>query len=94
MNTYLVYYDSLGFESVINLTSIDRKAFLATIGDQPKPYINLHALTLRARYNSHRDPEIWTFASDASEAMIRDCADNCPTELIEMIRKNGVQINI
>lgn len=87
---FVAYFDSLGFECIVDITSSERRQLLQTIqGVKPTPDLNLHAMMLRARFNPHRSPEIWIFESDVSEQKLRELAETDPQMMANLIRKNG-----
>lgn len=91
-STYLAYWDCLGFEGIFNLTEEHSKAVMAALaGTEYKPEFNLNYMVLRARYNSQRDPEIWTFnvSGEVSMEDVQTMADENPQALVDFIRKHG-----
>lgn len=91
-DTYLAYWDMLGFEYVVNVTKLMEERVLAKLSDEEVPsQVPLTALKLRALFNGHRAPEIWLFRADKglSEDEIRQFSIDNPQYLVDFIRKNG-----
>lgn len=70
-NTFLVYWDSMGFEGVISLSEIDDRIIEAKLKDQPYKGITVQNIFIkmktRAQEQKNREPEIWLYESDESE---------------------------
>jgi len=87
---YVAYFDILGFECVIDITSAERRQFIESIkGEDPTPAFNINAMILRARFNPQRSPEIWIFESSISESTLRELAQENPQMLADLIRSHG-----
>ena len=93
---YICMWDENGFEVIKDCTSWERESFLNTIaGKELKPApVNLHTLTLRARFNPQRNYEIWTFntTEELDEDTLWSCAYDNPQGLVDMIRDRGKQL--
>jgi hypothetical protein len=92
---YLAYFDTDGFECVFNLTALEGECVMATLaGEQWQLPFNLEAMKMRARFNGHRQPEIWFFNVDSelSENTVRQLAEENPQYLADFIRANGKNI--
>ena len=90
--TYLAYWDCLGFEALVNLTEERDKAVMAALaGTDYHASFNLNHMVLRARYNPQRDPEIWTFnvAGGIDFDSVKAMSEASPQALVDFIRKNG-----
>lgn len=94
--TLLVVWDDVGLEAVKDLTEFyDKNNLLTTIAD-PKsgtrsPYINWQ---LRARYNSHRNYEIYMVAVDpeiTTEEFIERFEED-PAMMKDLIKSKGHNI--
>ena len=89
-NLLLAYFDSLGFECVINLTEIDKKAMWAALTDKPATTkFPVGALIMRAKANPQRFPEIWTFWSSVDIETVIEYSKDSPQELADLIREKG-----
>lgn len=89
-NLYLAYWDSLGFECVLDLTGYDKKAMWASLGDKKIPNeIPLHQMIMRAKFNPQRFPEIWTFQSELDLETILQYTKDMPQEMADLIREHG-----
>ena len=90
---YLAYWDDLGFECIIDLTSYDKKLMWASLSNKQIPNeIPLHQMLMRARLNPQRLPEIWTFQSylDYNDLMVH--VKSNPDGLVNLIRENGTKV--
>ena len=90
---YICMWDCNGFEVIKDCSSWERESLLNTIaGKELKPApVNLHAMTLRARFNPQRNYEIWTLNTeeDLDEDALWSYAEENPQALADLIRKNG-----
>lgn len=89
---YLAYWDSLGFETIINITEIDKKKVFAALAEKeldPADKLSLTLMIVRARANPQRFPEIWTFTSEIDRDFLWNIAQEQPQMLADLIRKNG-----
>jgi hypothetical protein len=90
---YLAYFDTLGFECVLDLTSYDKKAMWAALSDKTIPNeIPLHQMILRAKFNPQRFPEIWTFQSELDLKDILCYTKDMPQAMADLIRENGTKV--
>ena len=95
MALYLAYFDTAGFEYLCNITEEESKCVMSTLkGERYCLPFNLNALLMRARFNPHRSPEIWTFNvdDDLSHDSVEDLARKKPQFLADFIRANGKNI--
>ena len=93
MKLYLAYFDTLGFECVLDLTSYDKKAMWAALSDKTIPNeIPLHQMILRAKFNPQRFPEIWTFQSELDLKDILCYTKDMPQAMADLIRENGTKV--
>jgi hypothetical protein len=92
---YLAYFDSLGFECVLDLTDYDRKAMWASLSDKKIPNeIPLHQMLMRAKFNPQRFPEIWTFHSEVDINTIIKYTKDMPQEMADLIREHGTKVYV
>lgn len=93
MKLYLAYFDTLGFECVLDLTSHDKKAMWASLSNKTIPNeIPLHQMILRAKFNPQRFPEIWTFQSELDLEDILCYTRDMPQSMADLIRENGTKV--
>jgi hypothetical protein len=91
--TFIASWDCSGFECIVDCTSWERNSLLNVIAGKeltPAP-VSLRALTMRARYNPQRSPEIWSFTTvDAiTETELKELARDNPQQLVDLIRERG-----
>lgn len=95
---YLTLFDNLGFESIIDITCDNASRAEAVLYDEDDPEKKITSLvnkmTLRARFNPHRNPEIWIFWSDVDENTLFTAAQISPQEMANLIRSKGVSVYI
>jgi hypothetical protein len=90
---YLAYWDTLGFECILDLTSYDKQAMWASLADKPPPTaLPIHQMIMRAKVNPHRFPEIWTFQSEVDEEELWCYARDNPQGLVDLIREHGSKV--
>ena len=93
---YITLFDNLGFESIIDITCDDAvraEAVLYDKDDPQKEIIQLiNKLSLRARFNPHRSPEIWVFWSEVDEKTLFKSAEENPQAMADLIRNKGVNV--
>lgn len=93
---YICMWDENGFEVLKDCTSWERDSLLNTLAGKPlRPApVNLQAMTMRARFNPHRNYEIWTFntTEDFNEEALWEIADENPQTLVDMIRDKGKKL--
>ena len=93
---YICYWDCNGFECIVDMTSWEKQSLLDTIAGKPlkSPPVSLKALTMRAKFNPQRNPEIWTFSTDyeMTEDTLWRYADENSQALVDLIREKGKKI--
>ena len=90
---FLAYFDSLGFESIIDLTEYDKKAMWASLSEKEAPQrLPVGMFIMRAKANPQRFPEIWTFQSNLSESQLMTIARSSPQNLADLIRQEGSKV--
>jgi hypothetical protein len=85
---YLAYFDTLGFECLINLSDIEKKKMWAALKDQ-EYHMPAHQLIMRAKANPQRFPEIYTFWSEVDHKELLQYTIDCPQEFADLLRKQG-----
>ena len=102
-NNFLVVWDMLGLESIFSvddaLNEVESFEKDKTwkilkgepVGKRPNP-IPLQMLIMRARYNSQRSYEIYSFKTDMSMKEVRKLFADDPQPIVDWIRKNGNKI--
>lgn len=90
---YLAYFDTLGFEAIIDLSNYERDlTWSALKGEQPKMKLPVGMMIMRAQANPQRFPEIWTFQSEVDETQLWCYARDNPQELADLIREHGSKV--
>jgi len=93
MSAYVAYFDTLGFEWIVNVSEYEKKKFWAVLkGDDKVDFPIPRYAILRAQANPQRFPEIWAFESDISQDELEDYARDTPQELADAIRRCGQNV--
>ena len=85
-------WDCNGLECLFDITNMDHDKFMSDLkGEDFKTPFNLTTLMLRARYNSQRSYEIYTFGTDPeiSYEEIELMFEHDPQTIVNAIRKSG-----
>lgn len=102
-NNFLVVWDMLGLESIFSvdeaLNEVESYEKEKTwkilkgesVGKRPNP-IPLQMLIMRARYNSQRSYEIYSFKTNMSMNEVRKLFADDPQPIVDWIRENGNKI--
>jgi len=94
-NIFLLSWDMLGIDSVVNITEIDKKATWAMLQDEncrgPNLNVMVNAVLLRARLNSQRHYEVYTvtMSEDITEQDVREMFEANPQGMADLIRERG-----
>ena len=97
---FVVMWDMNGLESLINVSKIEKEhqqwekenifRILKEDNTTLKPaHVPLNQMILRAKFNSQRHYEIYTFDSELSEQDIRETFENSPQVIADAIRNVG-----
>ena len=97
---FVAMWDMNGLESLINVSKIEKEheqwekenIFRVLKEDNPtlKPaHVPLNQMILRAKFNSQRHYEIYTFDSELSEQDIIETFENSPQVIADAIRNVG-----
>ena len=100
---FLAMWDMTGLECLINVSTIQEKhdnwekenvwrILQEKPTDEKPPHIPLGSLILRARYNSQRHYEIYTFDSSLTEEDIKDTFASDPQVMVDAIRNVGHEL--
>lgn len=90
---FLAMWDCLGFETIIDVTEREQAAVWDKLqGKEAEVSIPFNAMMLRARFNTQRNPEIYSFNSDVDLETLIKFSESCPQELVNKIRKHGKKL--
>jgi hypothetical protein len=95
MDTYLAMWDMYGLECLFNVTEWHKKTTWSLLTDKDQPNApNINMMMLRARMNSQRCYEIYTFNATAglTEEMLRQAFTDNPQGIVDLIRNQGNKI--
>jgi hypothetical protein len=92
---FLAMWDCDGLECLFDVTDMEGDAMISGLkGETYKMPFNLSMMMLRARCNTQRSYEIYTFTtSDMDYDDVKDMFDNDPQVIVEAIRENGYKIH-
>lgn len=102
-NRYIAMWDMTGLECLINVTTIqkqhekwEKENLFRILKDQTKSLkpanVPLDMMILRARYNSQRHYEIYTFDSELTEKYIKQTFESDPQVMVDAIRNVGHEL--
>ena len=102
-NNFLVVWDMLGLESIFSIDdamaqveNYEKDKVWKTLKEEPlseKPNpIPLQMLIMRARFNSQRNYEIYTFNTTMTMNEVRTFFADNPQPIVDWIRENGNKI--
>ena len=100
LTRFVAMWDMNGLESLINVTQIEKEhaqwekenifRILKEENHAVKPaHVPLDMMILRAKFNSQRHYEIYTFDSELSEQDIRETFEDSPQVIVDAIRRIG-----
>lgn len=95
MTNYIAMWDMYGLEMLFNVSDWSKKVTWATLKEDPVPGgPSLQMMILRAKTNSQRQYEIYSFNADEglTEEDIRNGFEHNPQPIVDFIRKNGEKI--
>lgn len=87
-NLYVAYFDTLGFECIINLSDLEKKKMWAALKGEDYKMPAFH-LIMRAKANPQRFPEIYTFWSSMDQKTLAEHAKDNPQGLADLLREKG-----
>lgn len=91
----MAYFDSLGFESIIDLYPYEKDLTWAALkGEQPKMRLPVGLMIMRAQANPQRFPEIWCFQSELDHRELCQIAEEQPQILANGIRSCGSRVYV
>lgn len=88
-------WDCNGLECLFDITDLEHDAMIAGLKNESyKIPFNLSTLMIRARYNSQRSYEIYTFEIDGemSREEMADLFNENPQYFADLVRQKGVKI--
>lgn len=94
MNIYLCYFDSLGFETIIDCTGYEKRCTWNAIKGVPPPKLPVSQMIMRAKANPQRFPEIWTFQSEVDIDILTQYTKDNPQGLVDLIREHGSKVYV
>jgi hypothetical protein len=100
---FIAMWDMTGLECLINVTAIqkehekwEKENIFRILKDQIRevkpPSVPLDKMILRARVNSQRHYEIYTFESELSEKYIKETFSSDPQVIVDAIRNVGHEL--
>jgi hypothetical protein len=95
-NLYLLSWDMLGLEAVINITDIEKEATWSLLQDKATPKLNhiVNSVMMRAKMNSQRHYEVYTVTMESSitKEDICEMFEAEPQRMAELIRERGRKV--
>jgi hypothetical protein len=91
-HTYLAMWDCNGLEILIDVTEQQINQVLNALADKEQQRLPIRAMLLRARFNSQRNYEIYTFDSELSYWDIIAMFKENPQVIVNTVREVGNKI--
>ena len=93
INAYMAYWDTLGFEWIVNVSEYEKQKFWATLKGDTKVDMPIPRYAIiRARANPQRFPEIWAFESELSLKELLEFSREHPQALATAVRNCGQNV--
>lgn len=96
---FLVSWDANDVESVVDISGLDVQCTADALSGKCSPELRdldqtIQMMTMRARFNPSRYPEIYTISCDfeIDEKELREAISSGPDHMLPLIRKNGKKI--
>lgn len=90
IDQYIVMWDMYGLEAIINVSEGEREGIVQALKGEAVTWRNpIQFMLLRARFNSQRCYEIYTFESELSEKEISQMFKQSPQTIADTIRRVG-----
>ena len=91
-HVFLFMWDMFGLEFCQDVTAVEKRNMIKALKNEPleRPF-NLNALLLRAKFNSHRNYEVYTMTVEQgiTEEEVKEWFINNPQEAVNQIRARG-----
>lgn len=93
VDTYIAMWDMYGLEALINVSENEREVILSALKDEKIEWRNpIQYMILRARFNSQRCYEIYSFTSEMPKEDIVQMFETSPQIAADTIRRLGNKI--
>lgn len=92
---FLAMWDCNGLECMFDITNLEHDAMISGLKNEPhKTPFNLTMMMMRARFNSQRSYEIYTFETEGEVSLEEMIAlfNNSPQYFAELIRDKGNKV--
>lgn len=95
MAEFLISWDTRGIEAIVPIGDMRSENIAAKLSGGKEPH-NIgsiyNMLTMRARFNPQRSPQIWGINVDDSitEETLRSIADTTPQVIVDLVKEKGV----
>ena len=95
MAEFLISWDTNGIEAIVPIGKMREENVVAKLsGGEPEHNIGsiYNMLTMRARFNPQRSPQIWgiNVNDEIDENTLRNIADTTPQVLVDLVKEKGV----
>jgi hypothetical protein len=91
-HVFLFMWDMYGLEFCQDITKVEKRNMIKALkNEQLERPFNLHALLLRARFNSQRNYEVYTMTVEQgiTEEEVKEWFDDNPQYAVDQIRARG-----
>lgn len=93
---FLLSWDDLGPECIFDIDAEQSRKVESALRDEPyrarDPGSLMQMLMLRARYNGHRNPEVYAISMPLTEPEVRDLFESNFDTITALIRKKGLKL--
>jgi hypothetical protein len=95
MAEFLISWDTNGIEAIVPIGNMREENIAAKLSGENPPHAigSIYtAITMRARFNPQRSPQIWGINVDdeIDENTLRKIADTTPQVLVDLVKEKGV----
>lgn len=90
INAFMAYWDTLGFEWIVDVSDYEKQKFWAVLKGDTKVDMPIPRYAIiRARANPQRFPEIWAFESELTLKELQEFSKQHPQTLATAVRECG-----
>jgi len=93
-NKFLMMWDNQGLESVLDISTYERKLMWAKLSNTRPPSLPIANMMMRARINAHRCYEIYTITVEHNISVtdMKVMFEDNPQAAVDLIRARGTAI--
>lgn len=93
VDKFIAMWDMYGLESLINVSEGEQENIVRALkGEKPSWRNPIQYMIIRAQANIQRCYEIYIFESEVDEVSIRECFNDNPQFMADLIRERGHRV--